>query len=65
MQTLKQARMAKGIKQNAVADALHITRQTYAKYEDKPSLMTIGQAQAVCSFIGCDINKIFFGEEVS
>lgn len=65
MQTLKEARESRGIKQIAVANALNVTRQTYAKYEDKPHLMPIGQAEAACSFIGCDMNEIFFGSDAS
>ncbi len=65
MQTLKQAREQRGIKQIAVADALNISRQTYAKYENDPHLMTVYQAEAVCDFIGCDLNEIFFGASVS
>ena len=65
MQTLKEARIERGIKQNAVANALKITRQTYAKYEEKPHLMPVYQAKAACSFIGCDIDDIFFGSDVS
>ena len=65
MQTLKEARESRGIKQNTVADALNITRQTYAKYEANPQLMTIAQAEAACSFIGCDFNDVFFGAAVS
>lgn len=64
MQTLKEAREAKGIKQLAVANALNVTRQTYAKYEDKPHLMPVGKAEAACSFIGVDISDIFFGSGV-
>lgn len=65
MQTLKEARESRGIKQNAVADALNITRQTYARYEDNPRIMPIYQAEAACEFIGCDISQIFFGNTVS
>lgn len=65
MLTLKEAREAKGIKQMAVADALKITRQTYAKYEDNPRIMPVFQAEAACDFIGCDIGDIFFGSNVS
>lgn len=60
MQTLKEARTSRGIKQNAVADAAGITRQTYAKYEEEPDSMTIGMAKRICEFIGCDISDIFF-----
>ena len=61
MQTLKEARECRGIKQKAVADALKITRQTYAKYEENPRVMPVYQAEAACDFIGCDISEIFFG----
>ncbi len=62
MQTLKEAREKRGIKQKAVAEALDITRQTYAKYEENPDLMPIYQAKAACAFIGCDIADVFFGK---
>ena len=65
MQTLKEAREARGIKQIAVADALNITRQTYAKYEENPRSMPVFQAEAACDFIGCDIGQIFFGSKLS
>lgn len=65
MQTLKEAREKRGIKQNAVADALNITRQTYAKYEDNPRIMPIYQAEAACEFIGVELDEIFFSKEVS
>jgi len=65
MQTLREAREAKGIKQLAVADALKVTRQTYAKYEENPGNMPVHRAEAACEFIGCDINEIFFGPDVS
>lgn len=65
MQTLREARVRRGIKQKAVADALKITRQTYAKYENNPRSMPIYQAEAACEFIGCDISQIFFGSELS
>lgn len=65
MQTLREAREARGIKQNAVADALKVTRQTYAKYEAEPGTMPVYQAEAACKFIGCDIADIFFGKKLS
>lgn len=65
MQTLKEARESRGIKQKAVANALKISRQTYAKYEENPRLMPVHRAEAACEFIGCDIGEIFFGSSVS
>lgn len=62
MKTLREAREERGIKQKAVADALKVTRQTYAKYEENPREMPVFQAEAACAFIGCDVSEIFFGE---
>lgn len=64
MMTLREARDARGIKQKAVANALRVSRQTYAKYEDNPQIMPIYQAEAACRFIGCDVSDIFFGKNV-
>lgn len=61
MKTLKEAREERGIKQKAVAEALKVTRQTYAKYENNPREMPIYLAEAACAFIGCPISDIFFG----
>ena len=65
MQTLKEAREERGIKQLAVANALKVSRQTYAKYEENPRIMPIHRAEAACDFIGCNISDIFFGSDVS
>ena len=59
MQTLKEAREAKGVKQIAVAEYLGISRQTYAAYEREQDKMSIEQARAVCEFLGCDMADIF------
>lgn len=60
MQTLKQARIAKGIKMEAVAEAIGVTRQTYTKYEAYQDDMTIEQAAKACEFIGVPMDEIFF-----
>lgn len=62
MKTLKEAREERGIKQVAVANALKVSRQTYARYEENPRDMTILQAEIACNFIGCDVKEIFFGK---
>lgn len=49
---LKQIREAKGVKQKAVANMLNITRQAYARHEEKPWKMSIGEAAQVCEFLG-------------
>lgn len=63
MRTLKEARTDKGIKQCAVADAIGVSRQTYAKYEDNPETMPIGKAVSACRFIGVELSEIFFAEK--
>lgn len=65
MDSLKDAREQRGIKQLAVANAIGVTRQTYAKYETNPDMMPVHLAKAACAFIGCDIGQIFFGSTVS
>ena len=65
MQTLKDARELRGIKQKSIAEYLGISRQTYVKYETNPRLMPIGIALDACEFIGCELSDIFFGENVS
>ena len=62
MYTLREARESRGIKQKAIADAIGVTRQTYAKYEDNPRLMPIGKAEDACAFMRFDISDIFFGD---
>lgn len=64
MTSLKEAREARGIKQKAVAEAISVSRQTYAEYEMNPDKMSIATAKRVCDFIGCNVSEIFFGESV-
>ena len=63
--TLKEVREKRGIKQIAVAKHIGVARQTYCFYEKHPEKMTIDQAKAVCNFLGCDANQIFFNKEVN
>lgn len=65
MKTLKEIREARGIKQVAIADHLGIARQTYAGYEENPQSMSIGQACAVCEFLGCTLGDIFLAAKVN
>lgn len=64
MQTLKEAREAKGVKQVAVADHIGVSRQTYSRYESNPETLSIGQAKAICDFLGYDVRDIFFSNDV-
>ena len=60
MQTLREARERRGIKQYVVANAIGVTRQTYAKYEENPREMPVIMAEKACDFIGVDVGDIFF-----
>lgn len=63
MKTLKEYREDKGVKLQAVANHLGVSRQTYREYERKQGSMSIDQAKAVCDFLGCSPDEIFFGIE--
>ena len=65
MKTLRQAREEHGVTQISVANALRVSRQAYAKWEDNPRMMPVFQAEAACAFIGCDPSEIFFGGKLS
>ncbi|MBX9035076.1 helix-turn-helix transcriptional regulator [Gordonibacter massiliensis (ex Traore et al. 2017)] len=65
MNTLKEYRESKGVKQLAVAEHIGVSRATYAKYEDNQESMSIGQAKAVCEFLGCSMNDIFLLRNVN
>ena len=60
MLTLKEAREKRGVKQLAVAKAIGVTRQTYAKYEENPRNMTVQAAKKACEFLGFEIGEISF-----
>ncbi|WP_455136383.1 helix-turn-helix transcriptional regulator [Thermophilibacter sp.] len=65
MQTLKEVRKRRGVKQKAVAEHLGVSRQTYSRYENRQEKMSIEQAKSVCEFLRCDLADIFLPEEVS
>lgn len=65
MNTLKEVRDSRGVKQKAVAEHLGVSRQTYSRYENNQEKMSIEQAKAVCSFLRCDLADIFLPEEVN
>ena len=64
VETLKEAREKRGIKLEAVAKTLGVTRQTYAKYEADQGEMSIEQAKTACEYIGVDVADIFFAGRV-
>lgn len=65
MKSLKEYRESKGVKLIAVADYLGVTRQTYSNYEENQDAMSIGQAKAVCDFLGCTVDEIFLPMKVN
>ncbi len=65
MQTLREIRESRGVKQVAIAEHLGIARQTYASYEENPRSMTVDQALAVCAFLHCKLSDIFLLGEVN
>jgi putative transcriptional regulator len=58
--TLKEWRKKKGVKVNAVANYLGVSRQTYCKYENAQEKMSVSQAKAVCDFLDVPVDEIFF-----
>ena len=65
MNSLKEVRESKGVKQLAVANYLGVSRQTYSSYESHPESMSIEQAKAVCKFLNVPVTDIFFASNVS
>ena len=65
MQTLREIRESRGVKQIAITEHLGIARQTYASYEENPRSMTVDQALAVCAFLHCKLSDIFLLSEVN
>ena len=61
MLTLREARERRGVKQLAVAKAVGVSRQTYAKYEENPRNMTVSAAKKACEFLGYEVWEISFG----
>lgn len=65
METLKNMREKRGVRQKAIAEHLGISRQTYSRYEEEQEKMTIEQAKSVCAFLNCDIADIFLPSNVN
>lgn len=58
--TMKIARIAAGLSQKNVADAMGMHEQTYAKYEKHPELMSIRDAKLFAKIVHKDVCNIFF-----
>ena len=59
---LKDIRQKKGVKAAAVARAVGVSRQTYARWEADPSRMKVSNAMAVCAYLGVDMDDVDFGD---
>ena len=62
---IEQIRKSKGVKLQAVANAVGVSRQTYSRYEKNPDLLTYGQARAIADFLGVKVSDIFLPAKVS
>lgn len=49
--SIREAREDMGLSMNDMADKLGIVRQTYAKMESNPDIMSVGEMRNVCSII--------------
>jgi DNA-binding XRE family transcriptional regulator len=63
--TIRQVREQAGLTQQNMADKLGISRQAYAAYESHPERVTIEQARRICSILGAEYERIFFGKFAS
>lgn len=63
MKTIREVRKSKGVTASAVAKHLGVTRQTYAKYEANPEIMSVNHACAICDFLGVPVTEIFFAHQ--
>lgn len=65
MQSLRELRERRGVKQKAVAEHLGITRQTYANYENDTENVSLWFAEKACEFLGYPVSVLFLDEDVS
>ena len=62
---IQELRKKAGLSQEALASQLGISRQAYALYESHPDRVTIAQARRICSILGAEYERIFFGKFAS
>lgn len=65
MQSLREARKAKGVMAKAVAKHLGVTERTYYNYEQNQGRISIEKAKMICDFIGVPMDEIFLSDKVS
>lgn len=61
--TMKQARAAKGLSQQALADRLGVSRQTINAIEKGDYNPTIRLCIGICRVLGLTLNDLFWEEE--
>lgn len=61
-QAMKQARTAKGLSQQALADALGVSRQTINAIEKGDYNPTIRLCIGICKVLGLTLNDLFWEE---
>lgn len=64
-ETLREARERAGYTQQEMADALGVSRPTYAAIEANPSRATVLQARNICQLLAKNYEYIFFASEAS
>ena len=60
--TIREVREEAGLTQQYMADKLGVSRQTYSNFETHPEKVTIEQARLICSVLGSEYERIFFGK---
>ena len=60
---MKEARTAKGLSQQALADAVGVTRQTINAIEKGDYNPTIRLCISICKILGLTLNDLFWEEE--
>ena len=58
--TIKQHRLIKGKTQLDMAQALHVSKPTYARIEKDVEKATMGQIKAICNILEISIEQVFF-----
>lgn len=58
--TIKQHRLIRGITQNQMAEALHVSKPTYVRIEKNSDKATMSQVKAICKILEINIEQIFF-----
>lgn len=62
-QAMKQARLEKGLSQQALASILGVSRQTINAVEKGDYNPTINLCIGICRVLGCTLNDLFWEEE--